>query len=83
MPAHTSTHSDPASPRPDADRTGGEAVRTAEAAASKAGASPKGRSSGERGEALDRVAASLRNAYESTVTEAVPDSILDLLRQLD
>jgi len=32
---------------------------------------------------IDQIGASLRHAYESTLEEPVPDSILDLLRQLD
>lgn len=33
--------------------------------------------------AIDHVSASLRRAYQSTLEESVPDSIMDLLRKLD
>jgi hypothetical protein len=32
---------------------------------------------------LDAVSAALRQAYESTVDEAIPDSFMDLLNKLD
>lgn len=83
----------PIDPPPSSNRTGGAvpadagakpdqraAVGQGELAGSGA---RRGRSSEDRKEALDRVAASLRNAYEATVTEQVPDSLLDLLRKLD
>lgn len=35
------------------------------------------------GKAADAVSASLRQAYESTLDEAIPDSLMDLLRKLD
>lgn len=36
-----------------------------------------------QGGGLDNLASSLRHAYECTLEEPIPDSILDLLRQLD
>lgn len=33
--------------------------------------------------AVDAVSASLRQAYESTLEEVIPDSLMDLLRKLD
>ena len=42
-------------------------------------ARPPARASG----AIDNVSASLRQAYQSTLEEDVPDSIMDLLRKLD
>ncbi|MFM6853365.1 MAG: NepR family anti-sigma factor, partial [Sphingopyxis sp.] len=60
----------PAAPAPGAgkgDRTG----------ASRSGANTSGANP------ADRLSATLRQAYQSTVEETVPDSIMDLLRQLD
>lgn len=44
------------------------------------------KSSGDdRGDGLsiDAVSASLRHAYETTLEEEIPDSLMDLLRKLD
>lgn len=32
---------------------------------------------------MDHISSSLKQAYDSTLNEAIPDSIIDLLRQLD
>lgn len=48
---------------------------------SKAGPAPS--SEDGKGQGFDQLATSLRHAYESTLEEDVPDSILKLLRQLD
>ena len=42
-----------------------------------------GRSSPQSAMPLDAVSAALRQAYESTVDEAIPDSFMDLLNKLD
>jgi Anti-sigma factor NepR len=39
--------------------------------------------SGNASTPLDAVSAALRQAYESTVDEAIPDSFMDLLNKLD
>lgn len=39
--------------------------------------------SSQAGKPADAVSASLRRAYESTLDEAIPDALLDLLRKLD
>lgn len=52
--------------------------------ASKTGSPPsaKGKVSAAKKGQLDNVAASLRRAYDDTVNESVPDSMMDLLRRL-
>lgn len=44
--------------------------------------SNKGKGSAAKKGQLDNVAASLRRAYDDTVNESVPDSMMDLLRRL-
>lgn len=41
------------------------------------------RAASTKGPSLDQLATSLRHAYESTLEEDIPDSIMDLLRKLD
>ncbi|MCU0728827.1 MAG: hypothetical protein MUF41_01795 [Sphingopyxis sp.] len=36
-----------------------------------------------RPDKMDHISSSLKQAYDSTLDEAIPDSILNLLRQLD
>ena len=43
----------------------------------------KGGAASGNGPTIDHIGTSLRRAYESTLEEDVPESILDLLRQLD
>lgn len=44
--------------------------------------SSKGKGPAAKKGQLDNVAASLRRAYDDTVSESVPDSMMDLLRRL-
>lgn len=77
----------------DADGIGTEHMSDAQAmaadgqlpAAAKVGGEPAPADGAEvgKGHGFDLLATSLRHAYESTLEEDVPDSILNLLRQLD
>lgn len=76
---------------PGANVTPGPQAETASIAPSHAGPTSSGpakpgadgNTDGGKGQGFDQLATSLRHAYESTLEEAVPDSILNLLRQLD
>lgn len=60
------------------------AQSSAETAASgRTSAKRKSGAASGSGPTIDHLATSLRRAYESTLEEEVPDSIMDLLRQLD
>lgn len=56
----------------------------AKPAARAVGAAASGPAADESADAaMDSVSASLRRAYQTTLDEAIPDEMLDLLRKLD
>ena len=50
---------------------------------SKAEKPPTGSEHASKGKNSDPIAQALRNAYQSTVDEGVPDDFLDLIKKLD
>lgn len=66
------------------DQRRGGTTGKAKPAARAVGAAASGAAPDDTADpAMDSVSASLRRAYQTTLDEAIPDEMLDLLRKLD